>query len=57
MDAARRSYWRSYGGAPGVVFLLETFMPELRAAGLSDELLSRVLLATPASTYAFARAA
>ncbi|MBI5690287.1 MAG: aryldialkylphosphatase [Verrucomicrobia bacterium] len=57
MDAARRSYWRSYGGAPGLVFLLETFVPELRAAGLSDELLSRVLLATPASTYAFARAA
>lgn len=54
MDAARRGYWRSHGGAPGLSFLLTDFSGHLRAAGLGDESLRRILVDTPAETYAFA---
>lgn len=54
MDAARRAYWRAYGGGPGLGFLLETFAPELRAAGLRTDDLERIFVRTPAATYAFA---
>jgi phosphotriesterase-related protein len=53
MDAARRSYWHSYGGAPGLSFLLTTFSAELRAAGVSTETLHRVFVSTPAQTFSF----
>ena len=53
MDAARPAYWRSYGGEPGLAFLVETFAPRLRAAGLEDDLLHRILSANPAHAYAF----
>ncbi len=54
MDAARRGYWRSYGGRPGLTFLLGDFAASLRAAGLDDSCLHRVFVSTPATTYAFA---
>lgn len=53
MDAARRGYWRSYGGAPGLDYLLTGFSATLRAAGLTDDLLHRVFVTTPAATYSF----
>lgn len=53
MDAARRSYWRSYGGAPGLSFLLTEFSAQLRASGVSDAALHRVFVTTPADTFAF----
>lgn len=55
MDAARRSYWRSYGGAPGLSFVVRTFAAELRAAGLTAEDLENVLVRTPAETFSFLR--
>ncbi|MFI6604186.1 phosphotriesterase [Nonomuraea sp. NPDC050536] len=36
MDLARRSYWPSLGGGPGLPYLLERFVPRLQAAGLGD---------------------
>ncbi len=36
MDLARRSYYRSHGGGPGLEYLLETFVPRLQAEGLGD---------------------
>lgn len=54
MDAARRSYWRSYGGSPGLSFLLNEFTDRLRAAGLDDAGWHRIFVSTPASTFAFA---
>jgi 5-phospho-D-xylono-1,4-lactonase len=53
MDAARRSYWKSYGGAPGLAFLLTTFLPQLRAAGLSEKLIENIFVHNPARVYAF----
>jgi phosphotriesterase-related protein len=53
MDAARRGYWRSHGGAPGLSFLLKAFSAELRIAGVSTEMLHRVFVSTPAATFSF----
>ena len=33
-DLARRSYWPSLGGGPGLAYLLERFVPRAREAGL-----------------------
>lgn len=35
-DTARRSYWRAYGGGPGLDYLLATFTPRLLAEGFTD---------------------
>src|SRR6476469_9617442 len=34
MDMARNTYWKSYGGKPGLIFLLTTFKDELNRRGL-----------------------
>jgi len=34
MDMARNTYWKSYGGKPGLAFLLTTFKDELNKRGL-----------------------
>jgi 5-phospho-D-xylono-1,4-lactonase len=54
MDAARRSYWRSYGGGPGLSFLLTDFAAQLRAAGVTNDQLRRIFETTPAATFSFA---
>lgn len=53
MDAARRAYWSSYGGAPGLGYLLTDFSARLRAAGVSADALRRIFVSTPAATFAF----
>ncbi len=53
MDAARRRYWRSYGGGPGLSFLLTDFAGQLRAAGVTDAQLERIFVQTPASAFSF----
>ena len=53
MDAARRGYWRSYGGQPGLSFLLKEFSAQLRAAGMTEAQWQDVFVRTPAETYAF----
>lgn len=53
MDAARRRYWRSHGGKPGLAFLLTDFSARLRAAGVGEAELHRIFVSTPATTYAF----
>ena len=55
MDAARRKYWTSYGGGPGLTFLLGQFSHRLRAHGLGDDDLHRIFVSTPATTYAVAQ--
>lgn len=35
-DLGRPSYWRSYGGGPGLDFVLTRFAPRLREEGVSD---------------------
>lgn len=54
MDAARSAYWRSYGGEPGLDWLIMRYAPELRVRGLEAQLLENILIANPARAYAFA---
>jgi phosphotriesterase-related protein len=53
MDAARRRYWHSHGGQPGLSFLLNEFSAQLRASGITDAQWQDIFVATPAATYAF----
>lgn len=49
MDAARAGYWKSYGGGPGISFLLTEFP-------LPAELFNAIINRNPATTYTFTHA-
>lgn len=53
MDAARRSYWKSYGGNPGLSYLYGNFRHQMSEAGIGDELIHKVFVSTPARVYSF----
>jgi phosphotriesterase-related protein len=53
-DGARASYWRSYGGQPGLDYLLLAFRDLARALGVADELWDRTWLSTPRGAFSFA---
>lgn len=53
MDAARRSYWKCYGGGPGLTFLLEGFSAILRERGVPAAALQKIFVTTPAQTFSF----
>lgn len=52
MDMAKNSYWKSYGGKPGLNFLMEEFRDELNQKGLG-EYFNHIFFSTPAKLYAF----
>ncbi|MEU4224928.1 hypothetical protein AB0F17_11585 [Nonomuraea sp. NPDC026600] len=54
MDLARRSYWPSLGGGPGLPYLLERFVPRLEAAGLG-EVAKAALTGNPRAAFALRR--
>lgn len=56
MDAAKHHYWRSYGGQPGLTYLLTTFTEALTRRGLTPWI-DRLFVQNPARLYAFAPAA
>lgn len=56
MDAARRSYWKAYGGTPGLSFLLTSFRTQMMAAGLDERFLEKLFVSNPAAAYSFAEA-
>ncbi|WP_127490728.1 phosphotriesterase family protein [Paenibacillus glycanilyticus] len=56
-DFALRSYWKAYGGGPGMSHLLASFVPRLRAEGLGDEQLNLLLRDNPANAYSLKKAA
>ena len=53
MDAARRSYWTSYGGTPGHNYLLTTFRTLLLSRGLSPADYDRFQIDNPLRAYQF----
>ncbi len=55
MDAARRKYWKAYGGSPGIAWLLTSFVPQLRSCGLSEHDLDAIFVRNPARAYQFCR--
>jgi phosphotriesterase-related protein len=52
MDAARNSYWRSYGGTPGLDFLLTTFVEELNTRDLGAYF-KAIFIDNPARIFSF----
>jgi phosphotriesterase-related protein len=55
MDLARRSYYPSYGGGPGLGYLLETFVPRLKGEGLGD-VVQLLLVENPARAFTMSSA-
>lgn len=47
-DLARRSYWPSYGGGPGLTYIPWRVAPWLREVGLTQDTVQQMLVATPA---------
>jgi phosphotriesterase-related protein len=54
MDAARRRYYRAYGGSPGLAWLLDGFTSVMEAAGLDESVRRRLFVDNPARLLAFA---
>ncbi|MBO0935805.1 aryldialkylphosphatase [Fibrella sp. HMF5335] len=52
MDAARNTYWRSYGGQPGLTYLLTTFRDELTRRGLGGYW-NQIMVTNPTALYSF----
>ncbi|CAN5451984.1 phosphotriesterase [soil metagenome] len=53
MDAARRRYYRIFGGEPGLTWLLDGFTSILAEAGIGDDVRHRLFVGNPAGLYAF----
>ncbi len=54
MDAARQGYYRSFGGTPGLDYLLTAFSDDLDARGLGADARASMFVAAPARAFAFA---
>ena len=54
MDAAKRGYYRAFGGTPGLTWLLDGFRGLLDAAGIDGSVVERMLVHNPARLFAFA---
>ncbi|MEM4846914.1 MAG: hypothetical protein QW794_04055 [Thermosphaera sp.] len=46
-DLGRPSYWRAYGGGPGLDYVLTKFVPRLRSEGFSQEEINMLLIDNP----------
>lgn len=51
MDAARPAYWGSYGGKPGLSFLLKDFTRQLRERGLTQKQWEQIFITNPARYF------
>jgi phosphotriesterase-related protein len=52
-DNGRRSYFPSYGGAPGTAHVLRHFVPLLTSSGMSEQQVRRIVVENPARLFAF----
>jgi 5-phospho-D-xylono-1,4-lactonase len=52
-DLARRSYLEAWGGSPGYAYILQTFLPRLRAEGLEEEHVKTLVVDNPARFLAW----
>jgi len=56
-DTARKSSWRVHGGGPGIAYIVECFLPRLRAEGIDPHAVDALVVANPARAFAFAERA
>jgi 5-phospho-D-xylono-1,4-lactonase len=52
MDAAKKTYWKSYGGKPGLDYLLTTFKEELNKRNLSIYF-DKIFIGNPSNIFSF----
>jgi 5-phospho-D-xylono-1,4-lactonase len=52
MDMARNTYWQSYGGSPGLNYLLTTFQQQMKKRGLSAYL-EKIFFTNPQQLFSF----
>ncbi len=52
-DLGKVSYLKSYGGGPGLGYLLTRFIPTLRAQGVSESDLKNILVNNPRNFFAY----
>jgi len=52
-DSGRQSYFKSYGGWPGFAYVLNTFIPMMQAAGISEEDIHALTVTNPRNFIAF----
>jgi 5-phospho-D-xylono-1,4-lactonase len=52
MDAARNKYWSSYGGAPGLSYLLTVLVDKLKSMGLND-FIDNIFIENPRKIFTF----
>ena len=52
-DTAQRSYWKANGGATGIAYILEQFIPRLRREGFAEQQIEAMLVHNPARAFAF----
>jgi len=53
LDLGQRDYFRSYGGGPGLSYLMGTFVPRLRSR-VGADVVRQILVDTPARAFAMA---
>ncbi|TMC54370.1 MAG: aryldialkylphosphatase [Chloroflexi bacterium] len=51
LDLGQRDYFRSYGGGPGLGYLMDSFVPRLRRR-VGDDAIRKILVDTPARAFA-----
>ena len=56
MDAAKRGYYRVFGGQPGLAWLLDGFRRLLDGAGIGEAVRHRLFVTNPAQLYCVQRA-
>ena len=54
MDMAKNAYWKSYGGSPGLTYLIDTIPAFLKSKGL-EEHYQKLFFDNPKSLYSFLR--
>jgi phosphotriesterase-related protein len=52
MDMAKNAYWKSYGGSPGLTYLIDTIPALLGSKGL-EEHYQKIFFSTPQKLYSF----
>ena len=52
MDSTRNRY-RSYGGSPGLEYILTTFLPMLQRVGIESDSIETIMSANPKNALTF----